>query len=187
MKELDATMKRLAQNHKGPVYPRRFLEELEHTIRSHEQVPQFRWNQQQGAREVLCAILEEMERTATQPGTAENKIKIRETRTCLTCSHSTAQETQTQFLLMCAERSLTQMAKKLCAEEPLEQLFCAQCGEQRRATQRTNIVEAPQVIMVVLNRMADTEGGTLTASGSLAAETLNTTTKPVKLFITSAP
>ena len=148
LKELALIMEKLNSsqpNQSRFINPKPFLAQLEKTIRRNEHEPQFKWNKQQDAREAMSALLEEVNSQLTKP-------TIQDVKTCLHC-HNTITTTRTpNFLILPVKDTVTDMLATYTEVEPLELLNCPGCNMATAATQRTTILEPPEILIVVINR-----------------------------------
>ena len=148
LKELALIMEKL--NSSQPNQPRRinpkpFLVQLEKTIWRYEHEPQFKRNQQQDVREVISTLLEEVNSQLTKP-------TIQDIKTCLHC-HNIITTTRTpNFLILPVKDTVTDMLATYTEVEPLELLNCPGCNMATAATQRTTILEPPEILVAIINR-----------------------------------
>ena len=143
----------------GTTNPQHFLLQLDKEVRKTN--PTFRWNRQQDAREVLAVLMEAIG-THSPHAQQMTETMVKDTKTCLECGNSSVTIKEFPQILTPVKRSLTQMVKLFSEEEVLDgdnKVECTACSALRKTSKRTEIVVAPQLLVLVVNREVTRRNG----------------------------
>ena len=156
LKELATTMRCLSSEARTSpaINPKHFLAELENTIREKSHTPNFKASEQQDAREILAAIMDELGDQSRQAKDLTTTTVI-ERKTCTTCGNKSQITRQEQILIWPIRKTLSDMAKAYAEPEMMDgenKANCDRCGTKRETTHSTNISSPPEILVIAVNR-----------------------------------
>ena len=144
------------------IHPAYFLRALEKSIREASLVPTFKWQDQQDAREVLQTMMERIGEESPE-AKAKSEMVLGNSKTCEVCGSTSHTSGETVYMLhLHVKNSLTDMAKARAKRVRMQgnnKIFCSTCKTNQDMVLKSEILVAPDVLTLVIDREVMTEGG----------------------------